>query len=1146
MAIQGVKGIQGVRGIRGLGSSRSSIDNALTPAQQESIATSLMRTGGQFIETLGLILDTPGAIGRGILAGKPLSGFNFNYEDRTSGEELLKSYGFNVRNPYLRTAAGFATEVFTDPLFLLGMGTKAVTKAGAAASKAGLLKDAPLAYANKFGNQAAMATPKGRFLSGLMQANDVVASEATVSTLKPAGQRLAQSKLTLSDLIEHAYGSGKLKQEAKQKVVDALGGIKEFDKVKHQKLGGIIGFNVGPFNAATNVPGGDLALQALDELGARARYSWAGRVANSAFNQRVKGAVDFGEQVANLRLTEYEDIARLAGREKAIAHNQLLQKITLSPQSKKLLGADSLFTPQGNDMLTRLAENHGNATDLQILADTPQLSQWVDSWDMIQKQLFREREQLGLQGTYYKDKYGTRYSPRYGDEFDFGDAERGTGRMLFGSNVEGQSGRKSVLITPGGTDTLRKLSLLPSVRELAKPRSTVTEAQVALDIKKWFTINHPLEPIGDKQAKGIAHILRRRSTQLPDDVPVFQAHPANAQARKIIDNEIANARSEALLESIAEAAVPEAASQLQPGVWRNLQETYDQTAGSVGFDLKSTRGADRLRQKIAAATGRNPADVDLMKYSLPERVARRLQRVGETITSTTSQQELSGFLDGWTTLFKGFVLARPARFTRDAYSNAVSIYLETGNAKATLFGMDTARKILAGKYKDNAMLGLTDVPSQLRKIPKYGNDQLLDTDQKILDAFLSDAGRLGVLSGLQSSELLSGARRGTMSQLIPGSTPVQISRFIPELTPDASTFTAAGAKRFFQVYGVGGRTQDTLNPILRASQEVGDAVDSIGRLGGFIALLQQGFSAEEAAARIASALVDYSSLTLTERKFLRRIFPWYSYNSRIGKYVAQSLYDRPGGLYGQMLRFSNTAQQRSTEGEAYIPENMRSQFAVRMPEEFTRALGLYDENNTTYLKDIDLPGIDVLNLLSPDDLQETFANIVRQSAPPIQAIGSLATNRDLFYDRPLNETTTAYDRVYRYLTGSSENLSAIPKVAAQLVPGTQIPASIFGALVDERIPSMRKRLTKAIANQTLGVKFADSNEQTELYERQRKAEEALKGKTYQYSRSYVPEEIIPTLTPYEKDVYAYSKILDKEQKRLQEKRKQQKLRSQQR
>lgn len=1113
---------------------QQSVESLLTPDRQSSLLADLAKRTGQFVETLGFALDTPAAIARGVLAGDPLSGFAMNSDDRVSPEELNRLYGFESRNPVVNTLGGFATGVLTDPLFYFSGPLKAVTQAGRAASKAGLLKQAPMAFAKEFGEQAAFATPRGKYLQGLMQTGYVPTTTQAVQTLKPAGQRLAQRSLTLDQLVRQQARP----QEAIDRLVAALGNRKAYDAVKGQRLAGDVRFGIGPLAAAFNLPGGESLAKGLDATSAVMRYSYPGRLAASAFSRRVKGAAEFGEQVQNMRLSDLEDYATRVGRDAAIKHNLLLHDVQLSDASKKLLGADTLYSAEGNDMLLRLAEGKGNATDLQILANTPNLKQWLTSWDLKQQQMFAERSALGLKGNRFQDKYKTRYVPRYGDEFNFDGMGKNPESLLFSAKDSSDLGRQQHLMTPGGTFDLRELSRLPTVIELSKPMSQVTDQQAAQDILAWFAKAHPLEPITEPQAVKIARSLARRSQQIGPDVPVFQAHPANTMARRIISSEVKKARAVAVYEAMAESAVRIPKGAAQPGRWRNLDDSWREIAAKSGFEAypQATAGAavkanpvadnaiNRLKTEISRRSGVPIDQIDLQEWAVPERVVRRLERVNETYTSTKALQEIGGFLDSWTTLFKGFVLARPARFVRDAYSNAISIMLETGSAPQTFSTMRAASQIVAGKY-DDAM-------AQLRKIPRY---QSLGSDKEIVNAFIRDAGTNGVLSGLQTSELLSGSRTGRMGQLIPGSTPTSVSQGLRELVPDASTFSPEFLRRFGSIYGVAGRTQDTLNPILRASNTISDSVDSMGRLGGFMALLQQGYDPGEAASRIASALVDYGSLTVTERRWLRRIFPWYSYNSRIGKYVVQSLYEQPGGLYSQMIRANNTLQQ--SDDETYIPENLRAQFAVRLPDSVSRAFGLYDPENQTFLKDFDAPGIDVLNLLDPNSMQESIANVLRQSSPWLQAGASLATNRDLYYDRPLNETTTPLDRLYKAATGDPQNLSAIPKVFGNLVPGTQVGVSLLGALADDRIPDVRKRAIKALVNFLSGVKIADVDKEYLLYDLQRKIDDVLQDKTYTFSRSYIPEGLQPTLTPFERDVYALSKIKNKEAKALRDARK---------
>lgn len=1128
----------------------------LSKEQQEFWLRRLARQSGQFIENLGLALDTPGAIARGVLAGDPASGFNFDSDARVSGAELLDAYGINIENPYIRTAAGLGTEIVTDPLFWLSGPTRAVTEAGYAAKEAGLLKEAPVAFMQKYGVDAAEDTMRGKYISSLFDNNFVPKTPGNYQAVSPVGQRLAQSKVTLEDVVN----AGSDPAEALQKVVTKLGmgdddyGLSEYERLKGDTLGGLFGINAGSFNMAFAPPGSETVLDAMDYLGARTRFSPLGRVATGLFDKRTGGAVDTGDQIASLRASALEDLHRRQGQELATAHNLLLTKVQLPDAAQQLLKSDSLYSTQGNDMLVRLAEGKGNATDQQILNMTPGLQEWLDSWHSISNRQFSERKAMGLKGAFYKDKYGTRYLPRYGDEMDFGDMARGTGRMQFSAAEAEAYGRRSWLKTPGGTDDLRQISLLPEIVEYSKKKSTVTDLDAAEAIRRWFETNYPAEPLGQMQqitkqlpngqtqvvdtihpqVIKIARTMRRRAEDLPEGTPIFAAHPANTMARRIVGHEIAKSRVAFLLEALSEAAI-EGANTSMPGRFRNLGKSWDEIASKAGFQMGKRQLANNatnaLKAAIHKATGKPLANIDLSQYSIAEPVVRRLQKIADFYSEPTAQKAVSDYLDKWTTLFKGFVLATPRRFVRDLYSNAVSGFLETGSVTKQLSGMSAASSIVNGDY-DSAM-------SALRAIPKYA---ALGDDELIRDAFIKDVGGNGVLSGLQSSELLSTAREGRMGQLIPGSTPTSVAKGLAELLPDGSTTFTQKVQNFGKIYGVSD-TYDTHNPILRASTTINDTIDSIGRLGTYIALLQQGVDPTEAAARVKRALVDYQSLTMTERKWLRSVFPWWAYNSRIGKYAVDSLLSKPGGAYGQMIRASNTLQQAGDE--TYIPENLRQKFAVRVPEEWAQALGISQPNTDTYVSDIDLPGIDVLNLIDPNGVQGTINNLATQTAPPIQAAMSMATGRDLFFDRPLDETTTPADRVYKALTGSPEGLSPAVKVGVGLIPGLQVPLNIAGTLADERIEDPRVRVAKAAVNIGSGLKWATVDERYLLQDLQQKIAKELAGKTYTMQKAYIPEELEPTLTERERAIWELSKIKAKRARQIQELRRQQEQRQRQ-
>lgn len=73
------------------------------------------------------LLDYPGAVVRGILAGRGSKSFSFT--DRASGKDVLKNLGVKVDEGFLGGVAGFATEVVLDPLIFTSSIT-GLSKAG--------------------------------------------------------------------------------------------------------------------------------------------------------------------------------------------------------------------------------------------------------------------------------------------------------------------------------------------------------------------------------------------------------------------------------------------------------------------------------------------------------------------------------------------------------------------------------------------------------------------------------------------------------------------------------------------------------------------------------------------------------------------------------------------------------------------------------------------------------------------------------------------------------------------------------------------------------------------------------------------------------------------------------------------------------
>lgn len=1081
--------------------------DAMSDEEVESGLASLARNTGSYLQTLGLALDTPGAIARGVLAGDPYSGFAWDAERRVSGEDLLKSYGVldDNSNRWGAAAAGLATEIGTDPLSFLTLPMSSLTKAGKAAKAANILDLAPIAAQRRMGTRAAGQTMTGRLTDSALNEllpQGLAKTDANYAVRPLVGPRLARTQATLDDVVQSAADPVKAMDEV-TKYLTSKGST--YDAVKDEKLGGAFGVGfLEPWMTFTP-PGSEKALDALDAVGQSIAWSKPARVASALFDQRVAGMTDTGDQIAALRQFKDLDTARQVGRRAASEHAQIISRIPMSDGAKELLGADSLMSPQGNDFLTRAFENKATAADRQLMQELPGINDAIASWDKIRRNNIDSAKNLGLAVNEYKDSHGTLYSPRSGGEFDFGEYGEGLRNSLFNTRtVEGMS-RNPALATPGGTMDLREVSMLPIVRQHAMEgsKSPRTIEEVGTAISDFLNRKHGRGAVDQAQGEAIAGTMYRMNKDLPDSYPVFADHPINAQARNIVNQEVARANAKHVYESLVESAINTRSSQVVGSGFKRLDSAAMDIAGAVGLRTDQA-GLDpavkqQIVERIAAKFGIDPGRVDLSQLAVPEAVYNRLKRVQDFYASPRAQQEVSGMLDGFTNLFKSFVLAWPARHVRDAYSNALSVWLETGSVTDTLGGFSMAKAILAGN--------IDSVMPDIAKLPQY---QGISDPALLKQKFLGDIAASGVMAGMSSSDLLSSKRAGELSQLVPGSTPVTRMGAFRELLPDGSRNPLQMLGDATQIQGIT-NSFETRNPLLNWSQKLNDANDSIGRLGGAIALLRQGATMEFAADRMRAALVDYGSLTAFEKNVAKKIFPWWSYNSRIGKYVAESMMQKPGGLYSQAIRGMNTLQ--ASDDETYIPVGMRQQFSVRLPDSLAQYFGGNAQpGSQTFLRDFDFPGVDTGSLLDPTSFQGTVANLFGQTNPLLKGAAELAFNRDLFTKRPLEQSDPAINKVYRYFTG--DNLSPLAKVVGSNIPGTQRVVGLAGGLMNPDLPMEAKAL-KELFNAGAGVKVSTVDKKWRDQDATEQLMKGMGGLTRTMPITYVDKEAAANATPEE-------------------------------
>jgi hypothetical protein len=302
--------------------------------------------------------------------------------------------------------------------------------------------------------------------------------------------------------------------------------------------------------------------------------------------------------------------------------------------------------------------------------------------------------------------------------------------------------------------------------------------------------------------------------------------------------------------------------------------------------------------------------------------------------------------------------------------------------------------------------------------------------------------------------------------------------------------------------------------------------------------------------------VDYSSLTKFERHFLRRIFPWYSYSSRILKHVASELYDNPGGMYSQFgIRLPEKLQQ--SDEEQYVPQSIREKLGINLnrlagnspaSQWAVSMLTPQVAGSTPFLTSIGLPGASEINLLSPrfspesgiiDPLltaKETGRSILRQMSPLVKVPIQLATGEDIGTKRDMREMKTTPQVLLRsagltsegdYLDRKANELSPL----LDLVPFAPRIGQTLRRLTDaERIPDLSTRLAQTGFNTFTGFQVQNVTDEARSQDARAKIEELLHPYSRSFEQRYIKKEKIPGLPPQVAELYLLDRQLNREQR----------------
>lgn len=583
-------------------------------------------------------------------------------------------------------------------------------------------------------------------------------------------------------------------------------------------------------------------------------------------------------------------------------------------------------------------------------------------------------------------------------------------------------------------------------------------------------------------------------------------------------------------------------------------------------DFATAGAKDRI---LGLLRERFPGQIDeidqLNRASLDRSQLQRLANIGRFESSAAVKQ---GFLKLWddvTRVWRSSLLSWPAKFTRDWYGGKFVNYVQTGG-KHMVDGANATKALIQGD--------LPTLDFYLQKIRKYGN---LDTVEERVNAFRRDMFSNKALEVTRNMDLQSlgdniQTAGGTIDEMLPGRSQTNTIGYqgwdfltgkglSPLSTMPENELLNAESWRNFNQLGMKD-PRNVQNPILRWGAAVGDTTEKMNRMEGTFALMMQGWDVGEAVRVMRNAHTDPSSLTKIEREFMRRAFPFWSFTSRIGKWVASNIWERPGGRFTQAgLRLPN--ELFSSGEDEYVPESIKANYGFRASgdgdEGFASRLfsgvpfGTVKPGVTPWITDIDLPGIDTINLVRPSyepdgslsymgTVGKTLEDFVgRNAAPGVKGIVERLTGVDSYTKRPLKESVSAPQQFVEKITmGAVRPESSIGQTIGAVKPlidtfpfAARVFQSTNRLLDSERVESFADRAFQLGVNATAGVKIQNLDDDIRRVDARKKIADILHDDPYvkSFSQVYVPEELKPYADPVTMRMLALDRQLGRELQR---------------
>lgn len=328
-----------------------------------------------------------------------------------------------------------------------------------------------------------------------------------------------------------------------------------------------------------------------------------------------------------------------------------------------------------------------------------------------------------------------------------------------------------------------------------------------------------------------------------------------------------------------------------------------------------------------------------------------------------------------------------------------------------------------------------------------------------------------------------------------------------------------------------------------AGERVNQKIEFMNRVSMYKYLRDEGWSAPAAKARMEELQVAYHELSPFEKKYLRRkLIPFYTYTRKYGETVVRQLMEQPGGPLSRTIQASNRLKRSD---DATTPEYVQNTLSIGGEK--------LDDGSRRYLTGFGLGHEDPLQFATAlsGDLRGAGLELISRMNPMIKAPIEFATGVSAFQrgsqgGRRLEDIDPLGGRIWQNISdlASGERTYKAPPLISDKFDQLLANLPVSRHLTTLRQLTDRRKLESPWAlgfNLGSGVKVVDVSPAAQdamLQDRLNEVKREMGGRTF--GISYFPKEVQAKMSPEEYLNMLQIKALEKEMKLRKDERKLQK------